>query len=353
LLPPPPSRVAGYDRTHPVFNGSVLGPVPPANASVYVRPAAPLYVCAGTSGGLPENVFIEPPPVWSAVRHNGVFGYGRLEAAAAQTRGDDHVLNYTQLGMFGQAVDWFQLRKEPAAARGEQAARSMVAAVRGEAAARAEAAMRGVVAAVNGEEAVRGEAAVHGAVAAHDATSARVDSVRGIGGSIAGAPAAAAALRGPPANVSILAYGGVGDGKTDNTAAFAAAVAAVTAAGGGILSVPAGRFLTGPVSLASGMTLFIAPGATLLGGTDFASWPLVPALPSFPGDGPRYAPLLGGVGLADVRITGGGTVDAQGLVWYASGHQLKGQRPHALELNNCTRVEVDALTIVNSAFWTL
>lgn len=104
-------HIHSYDRTHPVHNGTVVGPVPPANASVYVDPRAPLYVCAGTSGALPENVFVEPPPVWSAARHNGVFGYGRLEAAAAAGGSGDSVLNYTQLGLFGEALDFFQLRK--------------------------------------------------------------------------------------------------------------------------------------------------------------------------------------------------------------------------------------------------
>ena len=274
-------HIHSYDRTHPVRNGSVVGPLPPANASVYVNAAAPLYVCAGTSGALPENVFVEPPPTWSAARHNGVFGYGRLEVAAAAAAGSGgfHVLNYTQLGLFGEAVDWFQLRK---AAAGRPPAR---------------------------------------------------------------APAAA--------NVSILSYGGVGDGKTDNTAAFQRAVAAVAAAGGGLLTVPPGRFLTGPFNLTSRFTLALARGATLLGSVDAAAWPLVPPLPSFPGDGPRYAPLLGGVGLADVRVTGGGTIEAQGLAWEALGHALKGQRPHALELNNATRVEVDGITFLNAAFWTV
>ena len=274
-------HIHSFDRTHPVYNGSVVGPVPPANASIYIDPAAPLYVCAGTSGALPENVFIEPPPVWSAVRHNGVFGYGRLEAAAAtaaeaQQGSGEHVLNYTQLGLFGEVVDWFQVRKQV----------SRVAAK-------------------------------------------------------------------APVNVSILQYGGVGDGKTDNSVAFAHAIAAIASAGGGTLNVPTGRFLTGPVNLTSHLTLVLAPGATLLGGVDFAAWLLVPPLPSFPGDGPRYAPLLGGVGLSDVRVTGGGTIDAQGLVWYASSHALKGQRPHTIEFNNVTRIELDSVTIVNSAFWTV
>ena len=267
-------HIHSFDRTHPVHNGTVIGPVPPANASIYVDAAAPLYVCAGTSGALPENVFVEPPPAWSAVRRNGVFGYGRLEVSAAAAQNADNVLNYTQLGLFGEAIDWLQLRKK-------------------------------------------------------------------------------SRVQASPFNTSILSYGGVGDGMTDNTAAFSRAVTAVAAAGGGTLNVPAGRFLTGPFNLTSRMTLALGAGATLLGGVDFATWPLVPPLPSFPGDGPRYAPLLGGVGLVDVRVTGSGTIDAQGLVWYAAGHKLKGQRPHALELNNCSRIEIDGVSLHSSAFWTV
>jgi len=290
-------HIHSYDRTHPVHNGTVVGPLPPANASaaVYTNPRAPIYVCAGTSGGLPENVFVEPPPQWSAVRKNGVFGYGRLEAAAASASGGGaagmHVLNYTQLGLFGEALDFFQLRK-----------------------------------------AVAGE-------------------VGGVGA--APPPAAAPAL---PINISILQYGGVGDGRTDNTGAFERAIAAVGAAGGGTLLLPAGTYLTGPFNLTSRLTLVLARGATLLGGVDIAAWPLVPPLPSFPGDGPRYAPLVGGVGLEDVAIVGEGgssTIDAQGLVWYAQSHALRAQRPHALELNNCTRIEVARVRFVNSAFWTV
>jgi polygalacturonase len=101
------------------------------------------------------------------------------------------------------------------------------------------------------------------------------------------------------------------------------------------------------------MTLYLEAGATVLGGTDFAHWPLVPPLPSFPGDGQRYAPLLGGIGLANVRIVGGGAIDAQGMAWYAAGKALRGQRPHALEMNNVTGFELGGVSVLNSAFWSV
>lgn len=63
-------------------------------------------------------------------------------------------------------------------------------------------------------------------------------------------------------------FGGVGDGKTLNTAAFERAVEAISKAGargGGQLNVPAGRWLTAPFNLTNHMTLFLAEGAVILG----------------------------------------------------------------------------------------
>ena len=63
--------------------------------------------------------------------------------------------------------------------------------------------------------------------------------------------------------ISLLAYGGVGDGRTDNSAAFAAAVAALAGMGGGTLLVPRGTFLTRAFNLTSSMTLFLDEGAAI------------------------------------------------------------------------------------------
>ncbi|HZI33346.1 MAG TPA: glycosyl hydrolase family 28-related protein, partial [Candidatus Binatia bacterium] len=45
-------------------------------------------------------------------------------------------------------------------------------------------------------------------------------------------------------------YGAVGDGVTTNTAAIQAAIDAASHAGGGVVEVPAGVFLSGPLRLA-------------------------------------------------------------------------------------------------------
>lgn len=66
--------------------------------------------------------------------------------------------------------------------------------------------------------------------------------------------------------MSVASFGGVGDGRALNTAAFARAVARIErrrARGGALLYVPAGVWLTGPFNLTSHMTLFLARGAVI------------------------------------------------------------------------------------------
>ncbi|RZS29067.1 hypothetical protein BHM03_00062757 [Ensete ventricosum] len=70
----------------------------------------------------------------------------------------------------------------------------------------------------------------------------------------------------PPAR-RLTDFGGVGDGVTSNTAAFAAAVANLSKVAyddGAMLVVPAGRWLTGPFNLTNHFTLFLDHGAVIL-----------------------------------------------------------------------------------------
>ena len=66
---------------------------------------------------------------------------------------------------------------------------------------------------------------------------------------------------------SILEFGGVGDGKTLNTAAFQRAVNELSkyaSDGGAQLFVPAGKWLTGSFNLTSHFTLYLHKQAMLL-----------------------------------------------------------------------------------------
>ncbi|KAI4369869.1 hypothetical protein MLD38_018267 [Melastoma candidum] len=163
--------------------------------------------------------------------------------------------------------------------------------------------------------------------------------------------------------VSIKDFGGVGDGKTSNTEAFRNAVVHLSRfsyTGGGLLYVPAGRWLTGNFNLTSHFTLYLARDAVILASQDINDWPLAKPLPSYghgrEAPGGRYTSFIFGTNLTDVILTGeGGTIDGQGEAWWRKFHggKLKYTRPHLVEIMHSTSFQISNLTLLNSPFWTL
>lgn len=71
-----------------------------------------------------------------------------------------------------------------------------------------------------------------------------------------------------PVAFNISDFGAVGDGGTDNTAAFERAISTIAKfgkRGGAQLNVPPGVWLTCPFNLTSHMTLYLAEDAVILG----------------------------------------------------------------------------------------
>src|SRR5262245_19841795 len=75
--------------------------------------------------------------------------------------------------------------------------------------------------------------------------------------------------------LSIAKFGAVPDGNTLNTKIINDAIEAMSKKGGGVVLVPAGLWMTGPVVLKSNINLHLAAGATLLFTRDFSQYPLV------------------------------------------------------------------------------
>ena len=64
---------------------------------------------------------------------------------------------------------------------------------------------------------------------------------------------------------NVQSYGAIGTGQSLDTAAIQKAIDAAASSGGGIVYFPAGRFLSGTIFLKSNITLYLSPGAVLLG----------------------------------------------------------------------------------------
>jgi len=71
----------------------------------------------------------------------------------------------------------------------------------------------------------------------------------------------------------ITAYGAVDHPTVSSTDAFRLAIADCQKAGGGIVRVPAGHFLTGPIDMVDNMTLQVDKGAVVLFETDRTKCP--------------------------------------------------------------------------------
>ena len=118
----------------------------------------------------------------------------------------------------------------------------------------------------------------------------------------------------PVRAVDIRDFGGVGDGVTLNSEAFAKAIDALTEVGGGRLVVPTGVWLTGPITLKDNIDLHIRPDAVLLFSTDRNLYPIVETV--FEGlDTKRCISPINAVGAKNIAITGGGTIDGNGDSW--------------------------------------
>lgn len=114
--------------------------------------------------------------------------------------------------------------------------------------------------------------------------------------------------------LSILKFGAVADGLTLNTKSINDAIETQAKKGGGVVMVPAGLWLTGPVVLKSNINLFLATGATLLFTKDFDQYPLVAVnwegLPQMRNQSPVSA-----TGATNIAITGKGIIDGNGDAW--------------------------------------
>jgi polygalacturonase len=118
----------------------------------------------------------------------------------------------------------------------------------------------------------------------------------------------------PGRQVSIADFGAVGDGVTLCTSAFEQAIASLDGKGGGIVNVPAGIWLTGPIGLRSHIELRLDRDAVIVFSTDQDLYPIIDT--NFEGlDVRRCLSPIHAEGATDIAITGEGIIDGNGDAW--------------------------------------
>jgi hypothetical protein len=162
-------------------------------------------------------------------------------------------------------------------------------------------------------------------------------------------------------------YGAKGDGTTLETAAIQKALDAAGKSGGTITLKP-GTYLTGSLFLKSGTTLEVPEGVTLIGSEKLADYPLLPTRVA--GIEMTWPAALINVRDAhDVTITGKGTIDGDGPIWWKSYWDLRAtyepkglrwasdydaKRPRLMLFQNSSDVHLGGgITLKRSGFWTV
>jgi polygalacturonase len=194
----------------------------------------------------------------------------------------------------------------------------------------------------------------------------------------------------------ITDFGAKGDGKHDCRPAFAEAIAACTAAGGGRVVVPPGEWLVnGPIHLQSGVNLYVQSGATIRFSHEAKHFlPLV--FTRFEGtELMNYSPLVYAIDQENIAVTGEGTLDGQAAKnrwWHWKGkwggdvdhgwrpgdpdqtaavkkltsladegtpptERQFGEgfrlRPNFIQFYRCKNVHIEGVTVINSPMWVL
>jgi len=111
---------------------------------------------------------------------------------------------------------------------------------------------------------------------------------------------------------NITVYGAIGDGVTDCSDAFKKAIDECNKTSGGMVMVPEGTFLTGPIYLKSNVNLYISENAIVKFTDDkskylpvvFTRWEGVECM--------NYSPLIYAYDEENIAVTGEGVLDGQG-----------------------------------------
>ncbi len=173
-----------------------------------------------------------------------------------------------------------------------------------------------------------------------------------------------------PKRFVISDFGAVADGRTVNTKAIQAAIDKCAAAGGGVVVVPKGIFVSGAIFLKQGANLYVEKDGVLKGTTNIDDYPIIDT--RWEGTEEKWtSAFVNAEGLTNLDISGEGTIDGSGEEWLQNNPYRGGRgrgapdapsspppaarrgRPRLIGIQNSKHVHVAGLNLHNQAVWCL
>lgn len=142
-------------------------------------------------------------------------------------------------------------------------------------------------------------------------------------------------------------FGAYADGIHKDTKAIQAAIDSVYKIGGGIVWLPSGYYLTGPIVLKSFVTLLVDSTAKILGSQYLKDYyPAGSDTNLTVAQVGSLNPLITSNNATDITITGKGTIDGQGYKWW-SPLNTPDIRPRLIQLNYSPNLLIENVFLTN------
>lgn len=159
----------------------------------------------------------------------------------------------------------------------------------------------------------------------------------------------------------ITDYGVVNDSTILQTEKIQAIIDQAHQAGGGVIVIPQGTFLSGSLFFKPGTHLHLEEQATLKGSDDISHFPLL--MTRMEGQTVKYfAALVNADGVDGFTISGKGTIDGNGLRYWRAFWlrrqfnpkctNMDEMRPRLVYISNSNHVQLSGVRLQNSPFWT-
>jgi hypothetical protein len=153
--------------------------------------------------------------------------------------------------------------------------------------------------------------------------------------------------------LDVKTFGAKGDGSTLETASIQRAIDKAFENGGGVVTVPPGRYKIGTLLLKDNIDLHLEPGAEIIGSANIADYKEIIHKYESRTNG-LYAKyfMVFAEGAENISITGSGTINGNGLKNFLRGNP-QNMRPFLMRLVDCDNVTIRDVHLIESANWTL
>lgn len=155
-------------------------------------------------------------------------------------------------------------------------------------------------------------------------------------------------------------FGAVGDGSGNNTEALQAAIDACAEAGGGIVFLPPGNYLTGTIFLKDNVNLHLSGGAVITGSGDLNDYKSSQYSRKSERDRTSGTHLIVAQNARNVSISGTGSVDGNASAFFEADSTggrttIKGdvRTSQMVVFCDCENVKISDVFLKNSPYWHL